>query len=185
MKIKIGLFILAISSFIGILSLNNNLLSSRSKLSRSLDLIDMAHKYQDKGNYLKAINYYTELIKTNKEDFYAYYNRGWNKAHLGKHVEALKDFEKVIELDPNFTMAYINRGSMNYYLGNYSDSITDYNKAIKLDQKNLSIFYNRALSKIKLGESNKSICKDLERSGSINPFKISELINIYCDKKYV
>ena len=97
MKIKIGLFIFAISSFIGILSVNNNLISSRSKLSKSLDLIDMAYKYQDKGNYLKAIHYYTELIKIDEEDFYAYYNRAWNKAHLGKYGEALKDFEQSIE----------------------------------------------------------------------------------------
>ena len=185
MKIKIGLFICVISSLISIYSFNKISLFSRSKLSKSLELIDMAYKYQDNKNYAEAIKYFSKLIELDNQDFYAYYNRGWNKAKMKKYKMAMEDFEKAIEFNPNFSMAYINKGVMNYYLGQYSDSISDYEKAIKLDNKNLSIFYNRALSKIAQGDNSKSICSDLEISKSINYFEISNLLNEYCYKTKV
>ena len=185
MKTKIGLLICVISSVLSIYSFNKISLFSRSELSKSLEIIDMAYKYQDNKNYAEAIKYFSKLIELDNQDFYAYYNRGWNKAKVKKYKMAIKDFEKAIEFNPNFSMAYINKGVMNYYLGKYSDSISDYEKAIKLDNKNLSIFFNRALSKIAQGEDNESICNDLEISKSINYFEILNLLNEYCYKTRV
>jgi len=185
MKKNIGLFICVMSSVITILCFSSNSIFFRSKLSKTSKLIDLAYKYQDKGNHLKAIEYFSKLIKLDDTDAIAHYNRGWNHTQLNQYNLAIKDFDKVIQLGSYASRAYTNRGAIKYILGEYKDSIYDYDNAIKIDDKDLSVFYNRALSKIQLGEQDISICYDLEKSKSIKYFEVINLINYYCNKPHV
>lgn len=67
--------------------------------------------YFTKGDWPKAVEAYSEMIKRAPEDARGYSNRAAALAKLMSFPDAIKDCEKAIEKDPNFVRAYIRKAS--------------------------------------------------------------------------
>ncbi|MEI0476554.1 tetratricopeptide repeat protein [Brachyspira pulli] len=99
-------------------------------------------------DYDKAINFYEETLKNNKDlkiDPYhikSYNNRGIIKYDMGLFEDAIKDYDRAIELDNNYFEAYCNRANAKYSLGLYKEALKDYKKALELDTTNNIVIEN-------------------------------------------
>ncbi|MEI0445843.1 tetratricopeptide repeat protein [Brachyspira intermedia] len=99
-------------------------------------------------DYDKAINFYEETLKNNKDlkiDPYhikSYNNRGTIKYDMGLFEDAIKDYDRAIELDNNYFEAYCNRANAKYSLGLYKEALKDYKKALELDTTNTTVIEN-------------------------------------------
>jgi len=109
----------------------------------------------EKGNYKKAIEYFTKAIELKPDYAEAYFNRGlaylktgsiWIPGGVENLRKALSDFNKAIELKPDYVDAYYQRGVtycefFHFYRKPFSpevedmfnNAIEDFNRALALD----------------------------------------------------
>jgi tetratricopeptide (TPR) repeat protein len=97
------------------------------------------------GEYERAVEYYTKVIKFNDLDGYAYNARGLARIELKEYYEAIADFNKALEINPNSANPRNNLGLAKYYLGDHAGALKDYSKAIELDSKLLVAYKNRGI----------------------------------------
>ena len=112
-------------------------------------------EYQ-KGNYDKAIEYFTEAIELNPNNAIAYHNRGLGYLKTGSKYtpegrasleKAISDYSKAVELKPDYVEAYYHRGITRIEFIHFYDSpfgqaenelfkeaLNDFNKALDLDE---------------------------------------------------
>jgi len=108
----------------------------------------------EKGNYEKAIEYFTKAIELKPDYAEAYYNRGLAYLKIGSKYtaegrknlnSAIADFSKAIELKPNYVDAYYSRGLakiafIHFYDKPFSQEIEQlFESAIKDFKKSLSL----------------------------------------------
>lgn len=100
---------------------------------------DEAVEYEDKGDYLSAIDLYTKIIDIYPNEWIFYNSRGLCKSILGDkdsdstfYFDAIDDFNKAIELSPNNGAAYCERGRIRLRLGSDYWACKDTNKAKEL-----------------------------------------------------
>lgn len=91
-----------------------------------------------------AIDAFTEQIRKNPKDLYAYVARGMVLDAKGELDLAISDYNEVIRLDPNASEAFNNRGNCWFKKGEATKAIQDYSEAIRLDPKEAMIYNNRA-----------------------------------------
>ena len=97
--------------------------------------------YQNRKEYDKAIEHYTEALNLNPQLVTAYNNRGLNYEAKGYFDYALEDYNRAIELKPDHVTAYLNRGNVYDNKGDYDRAIINFNKVIELSP-NLAEGYN-------------------------------------------
>ena len=118
----------------------------------------------------KAIQYFSEAIKLNRDFAEAYYHRGEAyhlkglyhclQSNTGSTIEdftvAIKDYTASIKLDTNFAEAYHSRGQVYSTQKDYARAIEDFNRAIQLDpnSRTARFYYDQTQEKLK--ESNES-----------------------------
>ncbi|BDA71613.1 hypothetical protein CAL7716_057790 [Calothrix sp. PCC 7716] len=104
------------------------------------------------GDYVRAIEDYTQAIKINPNHADAYSNRGLAYNNLGDYQAAIYDCSEAIKINPNHSYAYNNRGLAYNNLEDYKAGIYDYNKAIKINPNNFYAYINRANAYNNLGD---------------------------------
>lgn len=77
-------------------------------------------EYFTKGDWPKAIEAYTEMIKRAPEDAKGYSNRAAALAKLMSFPDAVRDCNSAIEKDPNFIRAYIRKANAQLAMREYS-----------------------------------------------------------------
>lgn len=97
------------------------------------------------GNYEKARDAFTEVIKENKNSFLGYSNRCLNNLQLRDYVNALTDCNQALNFNSHNLETYLNRGLAFFQLGNYQAALADYNHVIEENQQDLRAYYNRGL----------------------------------------
>ncbi|HBI46442.1 MAG TPA: hypothetical protein DDY78_26855 [Planctomycetales bacterium] len=128
-------------------------------------LDDMEYKVeQEKGKWIKvrergvsgwfakadavlledAVDYFTDRIRDNPSDYYAFACRGYAWRQKGELGIAIKDYNEAIRLDPKWAAWRICRGVAWYHKKEYDKAIADYNEAIRLDPKFAEAFSNKA-----------------------------------------
>ena len=119
----------------------------------------------EKGNYEKAIEYFTKAIELKPDYAEAYFNRGLAYFKTGSYYnrepyeKAIQDFTKAIELKPDFVDAYYHRGLayiqfVHYYRKPFSQDVIDkFNKAVNDFNKVLELDPNYALAYAGLGNA--------------------------------
>ncbi|HJD59246.1 MAG TPA: tetratricopeptide repeat protein [Rickettsia endosymbiont of Omalisus fontisbellaquei] len=106
------------------------------------------------GDFQKAANSYTEVIKLNPACVNAYYNRGIVYSAMHISYNQFDDFKKVIELNPNDAEAYFNKGNrslsisghlsaLNHRPETYIEALEYYKHAIELNPNFADAYYNR------------------------------------------
>ena len=95
------------------------------------------------SDYKAAEETLTEAIRYDKNNFEAYYYRGFARVNAMKYDEAIADFEKAVELKPDYADAYFNLGRT-YYIKHDEDKACEYYKlAEKYGRPNLEDYLKR------------------------------------------
>ncbi len=83
-----------------------------------------------------AIEFFTQAIRENEKDAYAYNFRGWAKYLLGKPDDAIKDFDEFLKLSPVADMqraiGLSNRGLVFAEMGKFEMALKDLDEAVML-----------------------------------------------------
>ncbi len=96
--------------------------------------------------YAAAIKIYDNMLRE-REDSYAYSNRGHAKSALGDKQGAIADYNLAIKINPNYAQAYSNRGNAKSELGDRQGAIADLSKGAELfRQQGQMDNYQKAMS---------------------------------------
>jgi tetratricopeptide (TPR) repeat protein len=136
-------------------------------LSASFDL-SLANSYVDDGEYDKAIDHFTMVIRLQPNCGEAFNNRGVAYQAAGDSEKALADLAKAIQLLPKSAVPYSNRGAVYLAQGDYYGALTDLNKALELDPRFGKAHHNRGLAYLNLGIPEEAIA-DFEKAIEFAP----------------
>jgi len=107
-----------------------------------------------KGNYLKALGRFQNLVKEESTNRYLLYHLSYAYRNTGDYPEALKRINEAIEnsTGDNFFLAeaFLAKGSLFFLSGNYSETFSFYRRAYELAKKTANKF-NEAKSLVDLG----------------------------------
>lgn len=88
---------------------------------------------QENGDYDRAIQDYTQILKLNPRNKNAHYNLGYlHYTYLKVYSQAIKHYDDAIAVDPNYAEAYYSRGLCYEAVGNLGAAKADYEKSIQL-----------------------------------------------------
>jgi SpoVK/Ycf46/Vps4 family AAA+-type ATPase len=108
----------------------------------------------EKGDFDKAIEYYSKAIDESRENnpnlHKYFYNRGLACACLERYQQALSDVQKVLELKPDFAEAYYILGLCYEYMQMLDQAIEQYKKALDRNPD-----FKDAKNRLELAESKK------------------------------
>ena len=138
-----------------------------------------------RGQYVKAIAVFDEVIRRNPKNNTAYVNRGLAYDDLNQHDKAIADYSAALRLDPKDAQAYANRGGVYNTLKQYGKGLTDCDKAISLDPKLETAYYNRGIAHRHLKQYEKALA-DYSEAMRLNPKDSNPVINrgvVYGDLK--
>lgn len=137
-------------------------------MARAKEYYDRAMVYFSKGQYDQAIADFSEAIRLNPRDAYAYCNRGiaygqtgfkydsekYDSRYAFRNSQRFRDFSEAIRLDPDCARAYKERAKL-HGGGSFSSNwggpeglartIADYSEAIRIDPDDERSYHNRAL----------------------------------------
>jgi tetratricopeptide (TPR) repeat protein len=92
--------------------------------------------YLSNGEYDKAIEVYSEALKTASNPAYVIHDRGMVYAQMGRFEKAIMDFSKAIEINPNekkfIAQCYNDRGIAYFQSGQLEKSWEDVQKALNM-----------------------------------------------------
>jgi lipoprotein NlpI len=114
--------------------------------SPSADLVKLGNDYSSKGDYVHAIEAYTNSLHLNPGSAATLYARGY--AYYRNHDDgrAIKDFTDAIQLDPGYGEAFRARARAYEDKNDYELAIQDYTQAIRLRPEDFSLLYDRAFN---------------------------------------
>ena len=123
---------------------------------------------QEKKDYSKVIEHYSNAIKLNPQMVPAYNNRGTAYSEKGAYDRAIEDYNKAIQSTPNEASFYSNRGLAYSEKGKNDRAIEDLNKAIELNPNYAKAYLGRSIVYTKKEEFNLAI-EDLNKAIGLNP----------------
>jgi tetratricopeptide (TPR) repeat protein len=102
--------------------------------------------YEQKGEYEKAISYYTKCINSNGRNLKALFRRGFCKGQMNNREEVLKDYKQVIKFDGLVEDNYENR----YYIATSYNNIAYGYMCLGFVDARVNDNIMKALEKLKL-----------------------------------
>ena len=124
--------------------------------NQAQQVFDEAQKFYDSGEYQKAIDSYTEVIRLEPKHVKAYNMRGVSYNVLGQHERAIQDYTEAIRFDPEYEKAYYNRGDAYYDLGQYEKAVKEFTEAIRVDPRCAFAYASRSNAYERLGQHDKA-----------------------------
>jgi len=119
--------------------------SSKTKVGTSNEMqsfIDKAESYLEKGEYEKAILYFSMAIELDPNAADYFNNRGMSYYFIKQYDLAIKDYSHAIELHPGQDVYFKNRGNSYYFTSQFHLAIKDYSRAIELNP-DVSFYFNK------------------------------------------
>lgn len=136
----------------------------------------LADKEFDKGNYEKAIFYYTESIHKKEELSTAYNYRGLSYLYLEKVQEAKADLESSFKLNPSDDKIHTSFARFYASTGQFPQALEFYNSSIEKKSDNYQLYNERAGIKAIMEMYNEAIA-DADFSIKHLPDDYSALLN--------
>lgn len=166
-------------------SIMNFNVNSTPQHARQLDQSSDVHEYQKvkqsaeqyhtkgyearkKGDYEKAIKFYTEALTIMPNHFKALFNRGFAFDKLGEFDLAIQDYTTAINIDPQNAYTYYNKGISLDRKGDFDEAIICFTQAIDIEPTKADFYHNRGFAFRKKKEFGKAI-KDYESAIKIDP----------------
>ena len=119
---------------------------------------------------------YTDMIKADEKNGWAWHMRGAAWDEKGEFDKAVEDYSEVIRLDSKFAGAFNDRGLARLNLKEYDKAFKDFDEAIRLDPKKVVAFNNRGNMRLNLKEYDEAI-KDYDEAIRLDPNYASALSN--------
>ncbi|MHC4884273.1 MAG: tetratricopeptide repeat protein [Planctomycetota bacterium] len=91
-----------------------------------------AHELLQQGDFVTAIDLFSEVIQACPEMEGAWGNRGYGNYELGRDAEALADFDQVVQINPSDAFGYGFRSLVLRNLGRYEEALESAVYAIDL-----------------------------------------------------
>jgi len=113
--------------------------------------------YNEKQEYDKAIDDFSEAIRLNPKDAIAFGNRGNAYDSKQEFDKAIADYSEAIRIDPKRALAFALRGMVYTEKKDYDKAIADFSEAIRLDPKNAAAFRNRGVAYYRKKDYDKAI----------------------------
>ncbi len=144
---------------------------------KEASLFSKAQQLTQKGNFAKAIQLYSQIIKNNPSSSAAYASRGLLYERLkAKDAEQLKknkqaaerDYVRAVELNYNQPEILNNLAALYIDLGNYQDAILYLNQAIYLRPNYVMALLNRAVALSQQGNIGSALL-DFAQVEELNP----------------
>lgn len=127
---------------------------------------DAGHFMAEAGDYLKAIQHYTQAIRLQPKHDGIYFDRGKAKFFIEDYKGALKDFSKALEINPLNFPAYVERGLTRTELGQWEAAIEDYVEALEINPADWIAYYNRGEAHLHLEDYEQAV-DDFETAAKI------------------
>lgn len=141
---------------------------TEAELELGDQLTKQAFTATDKGDFVTAEKYWTQLIEKFPNNAAVWSNRGNSRVSQNKLEEALADYNESVKLAPNATDPYLNRGTALEGLGKWEEAIADYNHVLELNPQDAMAYNNRGNAKAGLGKWEDAI-GDYQKSTEIAP----------------
>lgn len=135
----------------------NTLIQKRKGKEDSQLAMDKGQILLQKGDTLAALTNFSNAIKADSTQSYAWSARATLELQMHNNAEALQDLNHAIALKSTYPGDYINRGLLNYWNKNYRGAFADYDKAVELDNQSLVAHFNRGLLRSEVGDLNNAI----------------------------
>jgi tetratricopeptide (TPR) repeat protein len=130
---------------------------STTELKESAEnYFNIAYSFGEKGEHVKAIEYYDKAIALNPNFEEAWFNKGFRLGKLERHEEAIECYNKAIALNPNDEEAWFNKGFVLGELGRHEEAIESYDKAIALNPNDEEAWFNKGVVLEKLGHKDEA-----------------------------
>lgn len=158
-------------------------LDKKEKVEQGLVSVYLGHgkTFEEMGEYEKAIQDYTTVIKSKPEHVFAYQLRAYAYMNIEKYEEAISDYTRAIELVPDVVDAalidYTGRGKAYYSLGKNDKALLDFTKAIELIPDDPILYDNRGSFYHNTGQYNDAI-KDFTKAIKLD----SEIAEAYYNR---
>jgi len=121
-------------------------------------ILERGHRYRKNGQYDKAIEDYTQIIKVYPDSPTGYANRGMTYSLKKDHDRAIADYTMTIKLVPNGDASLHNQRGYEYLAkDDYDNALADFNKAIQLTPNSANAYDSRGEAYLKKGDYDKSI----------------------------
>ena len=141
---------------------------SSQQIAKGEKVAKKAFEASQKGDFVKAEAYWTELIKEFPANPAVWSNRGNVRIGQYKLNEAISDFNRSIELAPLFPDAYLNRGIAYEGKKEWDKAISDYNRVLKIEPQDSIALNNRGNAKA--GQENwEDALKDYQKAAELAP----------------
>jgi tetratricopeptide (TPR) repeat protein len=113
-------------------------------------------KYENEGNYEKAVVFYTEILKKDFNNIDAWVRKGICLYNLRKFKLSIECFEKALKLDRKNYLSWFFKGNALMELKKYEDALKCYNYALNLapPSEKAKILNNKKLLEEKLCKNN-------------------------------
>ena len=178
---------------------------SAEESATSADIKSAVDSFNE-ANFEDALNFSSEILKENSEDYFAWSVKGRSLFALGKKEEGIEALNKAISINPEYYEAYAHRGLFYYAIGEYEKVLEDVNIAIKHDAENVELLktkatafyalkdYESAMKEynqvIQLDENNydtyvyRSICNDRLGNNDLVLIDLEKAINLNPEKGF-
>lgn len=142
-----------------------------------LQFLDAARAHTERGDYLKAIQAYTDALDVRLSHSEAYIGRGRCQMELGDYTSAMSDFRRAEDLQPRDPESQAAMGDLYFARKEYKRAIEFYDEAVERDGAHAMARCRRGISHY-YRKNYRQAFQDLQRANTLDP----EIPNI---KKYV
>jgi tetratricopeptide (TPR) repeat protein len=106
----------------------------------------------------KAIDYFSDDLKTNPNNIEALSYRALSYSFAGKYDEAIVDFNELIILDPqNSSTYYNNRGLAHLRKKDFNRALEDFDRILQKDSSHFAANTNKALALVGTGQMDEAL----------------------------
>jgi tetratricopeptide (TPR) repeat protein len=145
-----------------------------------MDLAKQAGDENTKGNYLRAIEIYNDIVAADPNTGKWYLYRGQIFSIINEYKKAESDYSKAIELTPQYYDAFLSRAILYYSINQAERSINDYNNALRyLKDESLRVFiYNNRGNAKTLRRDLHGAYNDFQKAYQLDNKSITSLDNL-------
>lgn len=106
---------------------------AQANVQQADDLVNRGNALADKKEYDRAIAAFTEAVRLDPQNAYAYNSRADTLRESGKPAQGLPDAEKALQLDSGNADFWDTRAQIFQAMGRRQEAIADYRRALELD----------------------------------------------------
>lgn len=150
---------------------------SRTPGKGAIDHFNLGVGHQKRGDAVKAIEEYENVLKLDPDNAEAHNNLGTIYKEQGDLDKALEHYQFVMASNPGMDEVHNNLGVVYYLRGDHEEAVQEYRKALELNPDNLMCLVNLGLVYKAQGMELKTI-DTLETILSIEPFQAEAHYNL-------